>query len=132
MTPTPIDLLLEAGRRGHKIEVHGDKLQIIPQCPPEFADLVRCHKQRLLTLLQLPFVMVYSKALEEILFFCQDEATKVALVEAGADSFSIYTKAELKVLCEHNRVSPISNTELRKVHELKRVFNARITSEDFK
>jgi hypothetical protein len=83
-------------------------------------------KQRLRSLLQPPFVMVHSLALDEILFFCQDEATKAALLEAGASEWSIYTKAELKVLCEQNRIAPLSADELRKVHEIKKTFNARI------
>jgi hypothetical protein len=128
MTPTPIDLLLEAGRRGFKIEAHGDKLHITPQCPSEFADLVRAHKQRLLALLALPFVMVRSQARDgEILFFCGDDQTRAALVEAGAAEWSIYTKQELKILCEQNRVSPISAAELQKIHQIKRTFYGRIT-----
>jgi hypothetical protein len=71
--------------------------------------------------------MVYSKALEETIFFCQDEETKASLVEAGADSFSIYTKDELRILCEANRTAPLSPDELRKVHEIKRTFHGRIT-----
>jgi hypothetical protein len=132
---TTIEVLGKAAELGLKLGIEPpDTLTVQPvnRCPPDFMEMLRSYKPRLLSLLSLPFVMVYSKALEEIVFFCQDEATKVALVEAGADSFSIYTKAELKVLCEQNRVSPISATELRKIQDIKRTFNARITSEDFK
>ena len=59
-------------------------MQPVNLCPPEFVETLRAYKQRLLTLLQLPFVMVYSKALEEIILFCEDEDTKAALIEAGA------------------------------------------------
>ena len=38
----------------------------------------------------------------------------------------------LRILCEQNRISPISNAELQKIHQIKRTFNAGITSEDFK
>ena len=41
--------------------------------------------------------MVYSQTLEETVFFCADEATKAALIEAGAEEWSIYTKDELRV-----------------------------------
>ena len=56
------------------------------RCPVEFAITLRAHKAQLLTLLRLPFGMVFSQILEETIFFCEDEATKAALVEAGADS----------------------------------------------
>jgi hypothetical protein len=79
-----------------------------------------------LPLRQLPFVKVYSRILDEEIYFCEDAATKAALVQAGTDQFSIYTKDELRVLVAQNRVAPFSRDELRKVHELKRTFNARI------
>ena len=74
--------------------------------------------------------MVYSKALEETVFFCQDEATKAALIEAGAEEWSIYTRAELQTLCVQNRVAPLTQAELAKLYEIRRTFNARITSND--
>jgi hypothetical protein len=67
----------------------------------------------------------HSKALEETVFFCEDEATKAALVEAGALEWSIYTRAELRILCEANRLAPLSSTELKQLHQIKRTFNAR-------
>jgi hypothetical protein len=72
--------------------------------------------------------MVYSQAVEEVLFFCEDEATKAALEKAGAEPWSVYTKDELRVLVAQNRVAPLSPAELRKVHEIKRAFDGRITS----
>ena len=42
--------------------------------------------------------------------------------------WSIYTRDELRTLCEQNRVAPLSPAELRKVHEIKRTFSGRITS----
>jgi len=53
--------------------------------PKLFADTLQDHKPQLLALLRLPFVMVDSEILGETIFFCQDEATKAALIEAGAD-----------------------------------------------
>ena len=70
--------------------------------------------------------MVFSQILGETIFFCEDEHTKTALVEAGADEWSIYTRDELRILCDQNRVAPLSPDELRKVHEIKRTFNGRI------
>jgi len=49
-----------------------------------------------------------------------------ALIEAGASEWSIYTKDELRTLCEQNRVAPLTPAELRKVHEIKRTFHGRI------
>jgi hypothetical protein len=74
--------------------------------------------------------MVRSQALDgEILFFCQDEHTRAALVEAGAAEWGIYTKDELRILCEQNRTAPLSPQELRKLHDIKKTFNARISPE---
>ena len=132
MTQTPVDLLLEASRRGFRLEPRGGNLHIKPECPAEFADKVRSLKPRLLALLELPFVMVDSKAVGELLFFCADEPTKAALLDAGAEEWAIYTRDELKILCEQNRIAPISADELRKIHKIKRTFNAHIAPEDFK
>jgi hypothetical protein len=96
-------------------------------CPDLFRETLRDHKPQLLALLQLPFVMIYSQSVEQTLFFCADDQTRQALIDAGADSFAIYTKAELRELIEQNRVAPFTNAELRKVHEIKRSFNAKIT-----
>jgi hypothetical protein len=130
MTLTTIALLQEAAERGLKLEAHEDDLHVIPgdRVPTEFAEVLKAHKPTLLALLQLPFVMVYSETLEETVFFCQDEATRGALIEAGASEWSIYTKDELRTLCEQNRVAPLSPVELRRVHEIKRTFSGRISS----
>jgi hypothetical protein len=77
--------------------------------------------------LQLPFVMVFSEALKETIFFCEDEDTKENLVEAGAEPWSINALDELRVLVAQNRIAPLSDDELRKVHHIKRTFGARIT-----
>jgi hypothetical protein len=57
--------------------------------------------------------------LAETIFFCEDEPTKEALVEDGAEPWSVYTRDELQVLVAQNRVAPLSDDELRKVHDLK-------------
>jgi hypothetical protein len=60
----------------------------------------------LLALLGLPFIMVYSEALGETIFFCQDEDTKATLIEAAAEPWGIYTRSELQILVAQNRVAP--------------------------
>jgi len=94
--------------------------------------VVKTHKPQLLALLRLPFCMVFSEILGESIFLCQDEGTKAALVAAGAEPGCIYTRDELRVLCEQNRLAPLSQGELRKLHEIKRTFGARITQNDLK
>jgi hypothetical protein len=128
---TTIDVLKRAGDIGLKLGIEPpDTLtfQPVDLCPPDFAEMLRAHKPALMALLKLPFVMVESEILGETVFFCQDEATKAALQEAGAEPWSIYTKDELRTLCEQNRIAPLSPAELRKVHEIKRTFSGRISS----
>jgi hypothetical protein len=125
---SPVDVLKAAADRGLALRINGRKLRVLPaeRLSPDFANILRSYKPRLLSLLSLRFVMVYSRTLEETLFFCQDEDTKAALVEAGAEEWSIYTKAELRVLVAQNRTSPLSPDELLKVHEIKKTFHGRI------
>ena len=126
---TPIEVFCRAAELGLKLGVRpGNKLTVQPieACPPDFLETLRESKGWLLVMLQWPFVMVRSKALGETVFFCEDEQTKAWLEEAGADSFSIYTKDELRVLVAQNRVAPFSADELRKVHEIKRTFRGTI------
>ena len=127
---SPVDVLKAAADRGLTLRINGEKLRVLPaeRLSPDFAEVLKAHKPALLALLRLPFVMVYSETLDETVFFCQDEATRGALIEAGAAEWSIYTKDELRTLCEQNRVAPLSIAELRKVHEIKRTFSGRISS----
>jgi hypothetical protein len=130
-TAATIEVLQKAADLGVKIGSEGrHTLTVEParRCPPAFADTLKDHKWLLLDLLQLPFVMVFSEALGETIFFCEDEQTKVALKEAGASEWSIYTRDELQTLCVQNRVAPLTAAELRKVHEIKRSFSGRIIS----
>ena len=130
MTPTAIGLLQKATDLGLKLGSEGrHTLTVEPaeRCSRAFADTLKDHKWHLLALLTLPFVMVHSKALGEIIFFCQDEDSKEILIEARAQPWSIYTRDELRILVAQNRVAPLSEDDLKKVHTLKRTFNARIT-----
>jgi hypothetical protein len=128
-TQAPISVLQEVSRRGLKLEAHGNELHVIPgdRVSPDFVPVLKAHKPALLALLKLPFVIVFSQILGETILFCEDEDTKGTLVEAGADSWSIYTRDELQTLCVQNRVAPLTAAELRKVHEIKRAFDGRIT-----
>ena len=127
MTPTAIDVFKQASDLGLRLKAVGCNLHVNPgrDCSQDFAETLREYKLGLLSLLQLPFVMLYSERIGETLFFRDDENTKAALVEAGASECSIYTKAELRTLCAQNRVAPISDAELRKLHDIKRTFNGR-------
>jgi hypothetical protein len=123
---TPIEVFAEAAERGLKLGIeppHTLTVQPANRCPRDFADTLSQHKWHLLVVLQLPFAMAYSKTLQETIFLCQDEATKAALIEAGADSWSIYTRPELQVLVENNRVKPFFPDELIRLHAAKRTFN---------
>jgi hypothetical protein len=128
MTRTPIAVLKEVSERGLKVEAHGNDLHVIPSdhVPGDFVPVLKAHKQELLALLKLPFVMVYSQTLEETIFTASDVATKAALVEAGADPWSIYTKDELRILVAHNRVKPFLPDELCKLHGIRKTFHGRI------
>jgi hypothetical protein len=73
---------------GLKLDIEpGDTLTVQPanRCSVEFANKLWEHKPELIALLRLPFVMVFSEILEETIFFCEDEDTRAALVEAGAE-----------------------------------------------
>jgi hypothetical protein len=129
MTETPIALLQRAAELGLKLgSKSGDTLTVQPGecCPRDFAATLKAHKWLLLPLLRLPFVMVYSEGLGETIFFCDDEHGRAALVEAGACEWSIYTREELRILCGQNRIAPLSDADLRQLHDGRRVFNARI------
>jgi hypothetical protein len=131
MIPAPITLLYQAAELGLTLDFEPpDTLSVEPArlCSAEFAEVLKAHKPALLALLKLPFVIVESQILGETILFCEDEDTKGALIEAGADSWSIYTRAELRTLCVQNRVAPLTVAELRKVHEIKRAFDGRITT----
>jgi hypothetical protein len=130
MTPTPIALLRQAADCGLELSFESPNTLIVDParlCPPEFANTLRAHKPALLALLQLPFVMAFSGILGETVFFCEDEDTKAALIEAGASEWSIYTKHELRVLVAQNRARPFIPDELCKLHDLRKTFHGRIT-----
>jgi hypothetical protein len=124
-TATSIEVLEKAGEFGLKLGFESpDTLTVQPanHCPVEFAITLKAHKPQLLSLLRLPFCMAYSETLQETIFLCQDEDTKAALAEAGAEPWSVYTRAELQILVAQNRVAPLSDDELRRLHQIERTF----------
>ena len=130
-TATTIEVFQKAAELGFKLGFEVPEtltFQPANRCPIEFANTLRVYKPQLLTLLKLPFVMAYSEVLGETIFLCEDEATKAALVEAGADDWNIYTTDELRILVAQNRAKPFLPDELCKVHEIKRAFSGRISS----
>ena len=132
---TILELVTEAEQRGLTLKPAGDYLDVVPRrlCTPDFAEKLRAHKPQLLALVQtkgVTWIEVFSERIGETIFFCLDEDTKAALVQAGASEWSIYTKAELRTLCAQNRIAPLSDTELRKAHELRQTFHGRITRSD--
>jgi hypothetical protein len=125
---TPIEVFAEATKLGLNLSFEAPFTLVVNprnRCPEDFATMLSLHKPQLLALLQLPFVMVRSNALSETVFFCADEQTKAALVEAGASPWSIYTRDELRILVAENRIAPISAAELKQIHQIKRTFNGR-------
>jgi hypothetical protein len=129
MIQNTIGILQQAAELGLKLGIEKPNTltyEPIENCPDDFRETLRTSKPQLFALLELPFVTVFSETLQQDVFFCQDEQTKAALIEAGADEWSIYTRTELRTLCEANRVAPLSDAELRKVHEIKRTFNGSL------
>src|SRR5262245_21753 len=129
MTPTPIALLQQAVDFGLKLGFESpETLTVEPArlCPSQFADVLNAHKTQLLALLSQPFRMVFCDVLGESVFFCKDDATKAALIEAGAEPWAIYTRAELRILVENNHAKPFLPDELCRLRDIRRTFRGRI------
>jgi hypothetical protein len=130
MTTATIEVFQKAAELGLKLGVEPpDTLTLQPSrlCSARFAEVLKAHKPALAALLKLPFVMVYSERLGETLFFCEDEDTRGALAQAGAERGCIYTREELRVLVEQHRRAPITAAELLRIHGTRRAFNGRLT-----
>ena len=128
MRLTPILVLKRAVFLGLKLGTDADGMltaQPFSECPHEFREVLREHKTALVALLRLPFVMVYSKALGEMIFVCEDDDTRETLIDAGAQDV-IYTRDQLRILIEHNRARPFVPDELIRLHDAKKLFNAKI------
>jgi hypothetical protein len=132
MTLTPIEILQQASEGGLRLTAVGNDLHVNPGrlCPPELAQTLREHKTHVLALLRaqgIRWIEVYSEALGETIFFCEEEDTRGALAEAGAEPGCIYTREELRVLVEQHRLAPITAAELLRIHGTRRAFNGRLT-----
>src|SRR5262245_10789358 len=103
---TTIEVFRKAADLGLKLgSENGNTLTFQPsrRCAPAFVETLKAHKWHLLVLLSLPFYMVHSEALGGTVFLPEDEDTRAALVEAGADPGSVYTRDELAILVEAKR-----------------------------
>jgi hypothetical protein len=126
---TTWEVISEARQRGLSLRPRGDRVGAGPNrlLSPDFKNKLHEFKPALLPLLRtkgVTWTEVYSERLGDTIFFCQGEDTKEILIEAGAEPWSIYTRDELQILVAQNRVAPLSEDDLKKVHTLKRTFNA--------
>ena len=129
MTETTISVFQKAADLGLKLEYEPPdtlKVESGKPWPRAFGDTLKAHKPALFALMRLPFVMVESHALSQTIFFCKDEHTKAALIQAGAEEWTIYTNRELKILVGHNRTKPLTAADLRRLSEAKRRFEGTI------
>jgi hypothetical protein len=75
-TMTAIEVFQKAAELGLKLGVEPPNaltLQPANRCSVEFGETLRAFKPQLLTLLQLPFRMAYSRAIGETIYFAEDE-----------------------------------------------------------
>lgn len=102
----------------------GDKLKMLlpASAPALLKDEIRTHKVALLKLLQLDFLIVQSDTLNATIFWAPDEATRDALVSAGAHHGIIYTSLELSQLVDHR----VTVADLPAIHAAKCGFNGRL------
>ncbi len=131
MTETAISILQKAADFGLKLGLKQPNTLTVESAkrwPREFANMLRDYKPGLIALLRLPFVMLFSEMLQETIFFCEDEDTRAALVEGGAEPGCIYTREELRALIEQHRREPITAAELLRIHGTKRTFNGRLAT----
>jgi hypothetical protein len=121
---TPVDALLSVAAIGGQLGIIGDELRMLlpADCSPELKAAIRANKPGLMQLLRLNFLVVRSDGLGTTLLWVPDEATKTALVAAGADPGIIYTAGELDRLVGGR----VSVRELSMIHAAKKKFAGRI------
>ncbi len=124
---TPVEVLLRVAAIDGRLGCAGEKLRtLLPvDCPRDLKDAIRQHKPPLLELLQCTFLIVRSSALDTVVFFVPDEATKTSLAAAGAEQGSIYTAAELEILVHRG----ITVQELPLIHAAKQRFSGTVTNQ---
>lgn len=122
---TPVEILLAVVQVGGRLGIVEDRLrmQLPADCPADLKASIRDSKPELMELLRLNFMVVQSDAVNAMLFWTPDEATKECLAAAGAALDSIYTTAELDRLV-HAR---ISSEELVTIHGARKRFSGRLS-----
>jgi hypothetical protein len=126
---SPIQVLIAVADMGGKLGIcEGDALwaRLKRNCPPALKDSIQRHKPALIELLRLNFLVVRSDALNATLIWAPDEATKQALLAAGAEASSIYTATELAHLVNRK----VTSGELPAIHAAKQRFHGRLTEPD--
>ena len=92
MMNTPIQILLSVRATGGNLSIAGDKLRMVAPVgsSSKLEDEIREQKAALLRLLGAKFLVVWSRLLDEIVFFAADEVSKQLLVSCGAESGTIW------------------------------------------
>jgi hypothetical protein len=121
---TAVEVLLRVAAIDGRLGAVGDRLRMLlpADCPSDLKEAIRQNKAPLLEVLDLTFSMVQSAALNAIVFFAPDEATKRSLVAAGANQSNIYTAAELEELIRCR----VTAAELQLIHSAKHKFNGHV------
>ena len=122
----PIEIVLAVADMDGRLGTVGDKLRMLlpADCPCELKESIRQHKDALIDLLRLTFLIVRSDVSSGPIFWTPDELTKDSLVAAGADRGSIYSAPELEVIVHHR----ITIGELPLFHDAKKRFSGKLTS----
>ena len=120
----PIQTMLAVAAIGGRLGIDGENLRtILPRdCPAELKAAIKRHKQGLLLLLRMNFLIVQSDVTGGMLLWVPDQMTKDLLLDAGADASVIYAPDDLSTLVNRR----VTVGELAAIHEARRVFNGRI------
>jgi hypothetical protein len=122
---TPVQILLNVRANGGDLSIAtGDQLRVrLPvDCSSKLKREIREQKAALLLLLGAKFLVVWSRLLNEIVFFVADDETKTLFVVYGAAPGSIYTRDELAALVQRK----VTSDELTRIHAAKQQFNATV------
>ena len=120
----PIQVMLAVASAGGRMGIDGENIQALLPCDRQ-AELkagIKRHKQGLLLLLRMNFLIVQSDVTGGMLLWVPDQMTKDLLLDAGADASVIYTPDDLSTLVNRR----VTVGELAAIHEARRVFNGRI------
>ena len=120
----PIQVMMEVGAVGGRLSIDGENIQaLLPSDrQAELKAGIKRHKQGLLLLLRMNFLIVQSDVTGGMLLWVPDQMTKDLLLDAGADASVIYAPDDLSTLVNRR----VTVGELAAIHEARRVFNGRI------